>query len=217
MKTKLLLIMFYVLSTHNVVNAQNNRIGVIGGLNFANTVDDGEVQEFITEFGLGGFVEYSINDKVSITIEPMYLPKGSQYSTEFSDFTYKGEHKMKYFEILFPLKSYFGSRHSKPYLLAGPTLGFHLSSKVITSSGGASTEVDGKNLTKTIDVGFCLGGGFNFFIGNLSTFIEARYVLGLMDIQKSGEYTIMGYTNTEPEHEIKTRGIQIMTGFSFTL
>ena len=97
------------------------------------------------------------------------------------------------------LKFAFGSGDTKPYVMAGPTVGWLL-----------SAEVDGEDIkddVKSIDFGIAFGGGVSLPMGNNTVFVEGRYSLGLTDI------------NDDPtdDTKFKTKGIQIMAGITFPL
>ena len=101
------------------------------------------------------------------------------------------------------LKFAFGSSDTKPYVMAGPTVGYLLSAKVKDPDG----EEDIKDDIKNIDFGLAFGGGVSLPMGNNTFFVEGRYSLGLSDI------------NDDPNDDtkIKTKGIQIMAGITFPL
>jgi len=66
-------------------------------------------------------------------------------------------------------------------LIAGPQLGFLLSSRSDPSSGEAATDI--KDQFKTTDFGLAFGGEYKF---NRRIFLGIRYNLGLMQIAKDG-------------------------------
>lgn len=196
------------------VSAQSNQIGFIGGINIANLEEEDSDFSSLTGFGFGGVLDFALGDKFSLCLQPMYLQKGA--SEEEGEVTL--EIKMTYIEIPILFKFYLGSGDTKPYLMAGPTIGINLSSDMEMSRGGMSVEVDFSNVTETLDYGLAFGGGVSFPVGtNSLLFIEAKYVLGLADIVKEGEVEFGGMTETIPDAEVKTNGIQIMAGMTFPL
>ena len=82
------------------------------------------------------------------------------------------------------------------------------------TGNGESSEIDTKDLVTSTDFGVGLGGGVSFPVGRSYLFLEARYTIGLSDIRKAGEIEIGGETEAVPDETTKTRGIQIMAGFS---
>ena len=67
------------------------------------------------------------------------------------------------------LKFAFGSSETKPYVMAGPTVGYVLSVKLDDPVGG---EEDIKDTTKDFDFGIAFGGGVSFPAGNNTVFVE---------------------------------------------
>ena len=216
MKNQILLIIFTILffTFCGGVFAQNNQIGFIGGVNIANLEEEDSDFSSLTGFGFGAVLDFPLGDKFSLCLQPMYLQKGA--SQEEDDVTV--EMKMAYIEIPILFKFYLGSGDTKPYLMAGPTLGINMSADMEMSGGGMSVEIDVSNVTETLDYGLAFGGGVSFPVGtNSLLFIEAKYCLGLADISKEGEIEFAGMTQTVPDAEVKTSGIQIMAGMTFPL
>ena len=196
-----------------VVSAQTNQIGFIAGINIANLEEEDSDFSSLTGFGVGGVLDFALGEKFSLCLEPMYLQKGA--SEEEDEGTV--DMKLAYLEIPVLFKLSLGTGSTKPYLMAGPTIGLNLSANMEMSMGGTSVEVDVSDLTETIDYGLAFGGGVSFPLGNNSLFIEARYTLGLADIAKEGEIEIGGMSLTVPDTDVKTKGIQVMAGMIFPL
>jgi len=117
----------------------------------------------------------------------------------------KVESKLAYLEIPLMLKFAFTANDIKPYIMAGPTFGYNLSSKVKYTLGDTSGEEDNKDDTKSIEVGLDFGAGVSLSMGNNSIFVEARYALSLTDIYEA------------THSDTKTKGIQIFAGITFPL
>ena len=228
MKNHILLITFSIIffTFWGVANAQTNQIGIIGGINLAYLYEKDVEYNSRTGLLAGGVVEFGKGEKVSFCFEPMYLQKGAidklDVKSHFEcEFEVEGtiEVKLTYLEIPVFFKLPVGMSTTKPYpyIMAGPTFGILLSSKMKMSTMGIDIEVDTKDLTESIDYGFGFGGGVSFPIGSNSLFIEARYTLGLADIVKRGEIEIGGQKQTIPDALVKTRGYQIIAGISMPL
>ncbi len=106
------------------------------------------------------------------------------------------------------LKYAFGTGDTKPYIMAGPTIGFNLSAKQKITLGSDSDEEDIKDDISSTDFGLGFGGGVNFHTGNNSIFVEVRYNIGLTNINDDSD---------DPDTEIKTKGIKIFAGIIFPL
>ena len=194
-----------------VVNAQTNEIGLIAGVNIANLEEKDSDFNSLTGFGIGGVLDITLGEKISLLLEPMYLQKGASEDEEGVTL----DIKLAYIEIPALFKVQFGDGSTKPYLMAGPTIGLNVGADLEVSMGSMSVEVDFADLIETFDFGLAFGGGVSFKAGNNSFFIEAKYSLGLADITKTGEIDINGIGFEFPETEVKTTGIKIMAGMLF--
>lgn len=181
-------------------------LGVLGGMNLANVsmdpLEEGMDLSSRTAFGFGGVLDFDLNESVALHLEPMYLQKGTKADMGGVDIEIKGA----YFEVPVMLKYAFGTSETKPYIMAGPTIGYNLSAKMEVSAAGYSEEEDIKDDIKSIDFGLGFGSGVNLPMGNYSIFVEARYVLGLTNINDDPD---------DPDTDVKTKGIQIFVGITF--
>ncbi len=206
-KMSVFLVVFLALCMVLPAKAQSS-LGVIAGLNLANVNVDPEPEGMDltnrTAFGFGGVLEVGLNESVALRFEPMYLQKGAEAGINGVDI----EFNLAYLEVPVMLKYAFGTGDTKPYIMAGPTIGFNLSAKQKISFGSDSEETDIKDDISSTDFGLGFGGGVNFLTGNNSIFVEVRYTLGLTNINDSSD---------DPDTEIKTKGIQIFAGIIFPL
>lgn len=211
-----------------MTNAQNASVGVVGGFNMANVSSDakGLDTKGITVFGFGGVFDYKLNKNLSLYIQPMYLQKGTKLDIptgEEDDFDFFGNFEIKfkynYIEIPIFFKYTLGSGNTKPYLMAGPTVGILSSAKITMEIVDVfSFDTDMGDAAENMDYGIGFGGGVSIPAGRNSLFIEGRYTLGLKDVFNG--------TTEEMEEEddltledanVKHRGFQIMAGFCIPL
>jgi len=199
------------------------KLGVIGGANLANLNGkdvDGTKFDFSgrTAFGVGGVLDVGLSKNISLRFAPMYLQKGGETTVTDPDLgTATFAFKAGYLEAPALLKIALGTSRIRPYLMAGPTIGFNLSSNLEFSAAGISAELDAKEITKSTDFGLALGAGVSFPAGTSSIFVEGCYTLGLSDIAKEGTLEFMGEDLVSGDAEVKTRGLQIMAGVSFPI
>jgi hypothetical protein len=201
-----------------------HRIGVIGGLNIANV--DAEFDDATmdvsnkTVFGFGGVVDLRLNEHFSLYVQPLYQQKGALVTqlNENLDFPFK----FAFLELPVFLKAEFGST-VRPYLFAGPTVGYLLSADIEGKYSGITFKGDLKEVTEDLDFGLGFGAGVSYPISTVSIFVEGRYVLGLVNMQKGGTFEISAgpivkeITWDKDVDAYKNRGIQIMAGVTFAL
>lgn len=193
-----MLVALFVLLAIVPTSAQN-RIGFTGGLNLANISvdpDQGLDLSSRTGFGFGGVLDLGLSENVALHVEPMFLQKGSNVNVQGL-----GEIKLKasYIEVPVLFKIALGTSTTRPYVMAGPSIGILLSAK--------ADDTDIKDTTKSTDFGLAFGAGVSFPAGNNSVFVEGRYALGLSDIND----------DATDDTKIKTKGIQFMAGVTFPL
>jgi hypothetical protein len=225
MKKKALLIGILVLLVAvPQVRAQRVYWGLVGGLNFAELkVKNAEGVYRPTSprtlFGLGGIIGFELNKNVSLQLEPMYLQKGATILATQIDPNW--DLTMTFLEIPVFLKLSLG-KTVRPYVLAGPSFGFLLSSKGEFTMDGEAFNGDLKDITKSLDVGLGFGAGISFPLGKTFVFVEGRYTLGLTDLFKAGQVEWKSGGTTIPGeglegNEMSTKGFQVMVGFTIPL
>lgn len=159
-------------------NAQKTRFGVKGGLNIS-TVVGGDVEDTksLVGFHVGGFAEIHVVQRFFIQPELLYSAQGTKLDGgPFSDVNIK----LNYLNI--PVLAKYYIVDNKFSVEAGPQLGVLLSAKAESN--------DIKDLTRSTDIGFNLGAGYNF-TDNLS--VGLRYTIGLSplsdkDIDNTDDY-----------------------------
>jgi hypothetical protein len=201
------------------------KFGIRGGLNLANFNEDifqsgmysssgltlpvGVDQSMRNTFGFGGFLEYWINPTVAIQFNGMYNMKGVLVDININttvnvmgiNFDVNGnvEDIVALSYLSFPIlgKIVFGKEGAiRPYLLAGPEIGFLLSAEeqgegkmTVTAMGTSQTEsidetIDIKDDLESTEFALNFGGGVVIPMGNTNLFLDARYGLGLTKINK---------------------------------
>lgn len=158
-------------------NAQKTRFGVKGGLNIS-TVVGGDVDDTkaLVGFHVGGFAEIHVVQRFFIQPELLYSAQGTKVDGIGSD----ADIKLNYLNI--PVLAKYYIVDNKFSVEAGPQLGILLSAK--------ADGHDIKDFTRSTDIGFNLGAGYNF-TDNLS--VGLRYTIGLSplsdkDIDNTDDY-----------------------------
>ncbi len=150
--------------------------------------------------GFGVVLDRELSGQIDLHLEPMFLQKGSTIKEGGDEATYK----LSYLELPVMFRYNIQSDASaQPYVMAGPSLGLLLNAKVDFKDGD---EFDAKDETKSLDLGLAFGGGVSIPKGDKTLFAEARYVLGLTNINDESD-----------ESTVKNRGLQILVGATIPL
>ena len=147
------------------------RLGLKGGLNFANLDVDGASSR--TGYHLGAFATIKIT-KLAIQPEIIFSSQGAEQDFLGEDL----QSKINYVNIPILLKLYLAAGLN---LQIGPQFGFLVSGDqdVVDQVGNKVTQ-DAKDFYKGSDVSLGLGAGWDLPIAGLV--LDARYNLGLSDI-----------------------------------
>jgi len=165
-------------------NAQQVHIGephfgIKGGLNLYNIHNDnGANYDTRTSFNLGLLAHFHLNKVFAVQPELVY----SQQGAKFNDAGVETTLKLGYINVPIMLQYMFdnGFRFE-----AGPQVGFLTSAKAVTGK----TSVDFKDNLNTVD--FALGIGAGYINPPTGFGVDARYNLGLTNINKNSSVTSM--------------------------
>jgi hypothetical protein len=224
-------VLLFVLILVFSANAQQIQIGVVGGLNFSDltlTSDTGRdlLTSSRTLFGAGGVLELNLGDIIRFNVEPMYLQKGGTQKATNGDPDV--QMKFAFLEIPLFVKLTFG-KTIRPYIKAGPSIGFLLSAKAEAETGGVVSggplqvyKADLKDVMTGLDFGVTVGAGVSVLLKRSTIFLDGRYSMGLKDLWKGG--TVRWESGTDSfdvesseAGELATKGFQIMVGIIFPL
>lgn len=214
MKTCLLLFFACFATLSFAQNAFGGKVGInISNWN-GDTEDLGE--DFKSNIGLqiGAVAQIGINDMISIQPEIVFIQKGTKSEGE-EDFLgdvikYKDQIIFNYLEVPILVKVVLGGNEGAGFFVtAGPSFGYALSGKTKSEyTINGETEKDEDSIDFDEDDGFArfelsasLGAGVNIPVGPGILFFEARYLLGLSDLDSD-----------EDDFTIKNGGIGIGAG-----
>lgn len=171
---KKLVTMTIIFGISMMVNAQDVKFGLKGGVNFASISGKGvDKVKTKTAFHVGILSEIPITDKFSFQPELLYSAQGIKENDN------NAELKLDYFQIPLMGKYYVAEGLS---VQAGPQIGLLISAKAKVAGEG---EDDIKDLMKKTDFGLNFGLGYK--LDNGLNF-DARYNLGLSKIFKKDYY-----------------------------
>lgn len=207
------------------VNAQF-RFGVQAGINVTDLSTDltpaGFKTATRTRFIAGGLLTYNFIPLLGIQFEPAYVQKGAtvNFSVVENNLTaeVEGTISANYLELPLMLKLCIPSVVIKPYLLAGGSVALKLGDAKLKIEKAMVNGIDVISLVpadqreetfnvKSNDFILSFGGGVEIPVGLISLLAEARYDLGLTNV------------NNEPGDDTtyKTRGLQIKAGILLEL
>jgi hypothetical protein len=170
--------------------------------------------------GVAAGFGYESGGQFGLEIDFMYLPKGVLFKGNTNDFGYNGtfELKINTAEVSVPIliKATIASNPGI-YLLGGGEIAYVLSAKAnasynITGLGSGTESEDFKDNTNSLDYGVVFGAGVNLPLGGPRVFVEARYHMGLANMQKSNA----GFEGTVPtDLSPKTSLLLVVGGIRF--
>ena len=162
--------------------------GLKAGLNVSDVIEDDpgeEATNFSTKLGFvaGAYFNYQFNKLFAVQPEVYYTMKGAELTDQYNDLTLS----LGYVEIPILLQFIIPINESslKPYLVAGPEIGFNLSAITEYRENGQTTEVDNKDNVESTEFGLVFGAGVCLPLGKNEIGLDIRYNLGLSDISKS--------------------------------
>ena len=223
-KLPFLLSMIVVLSLVIPGTGQEFYIGATGGMNIAEMkiTGDGEEQEEtpLNRLGIGGVFGFRFDDNFSLQLRPLYLQKGGTLDQDSPspdiDF------RTSFIELDLSLKAATGNT-IRPYILAGPSIGFLMTSELEFDLAGNKVKGDITDISKKTEYSLGIGAGVEYSFWNGFLFVEGRYLHGLNNLNKGGVVElkvnglVAGTQEIANDDEYKNRGFQIMAGFALPL
>ena len=185
-------------------------IGVKAGVNFANASVNPALPADFSKSPRTGFIggvsaELKLAEPLSLQLEALYTQKGFELSGATSTGTRATTtYKFDYVEVPLTLKATFGSGPIRPYVFAGPNVGFRVAAKAAVPGGS----VDFKDQTKLNDVALDFGAGIVYQLDAKTAFVfDVRYSLGLMNVIVGGD----------PGSSSKSRDVKLLFGVNVGL
>ncbi len=162
-----------------------------------------------TGFTFGGITEIGISGLISLQGELLYIRKGANFDFTMPGETSKGTLRYNYLELPVSIKAKVGTAKLKPFIFAGPNLGFNLTAERETRSRGQTETEDIMGETKSVDFAVHFGAGVEYRSDPRSSFfVDIQYSLGLTNIVDSDVAT---------PSEVKTRNVKILIGLLYHL
>lgn len=165
--------------------------------------------EYTSLIGLGGglMIDYRATDELTISLQPMFLPKGTTVSYELPSYEEQRDSaniKLNYYTIPIMVKVV---ASKVVYVTGGFELDFLQSAKseLINIEG----ENDISDMIKSFDISANFGVGFTFNVSPINLFFEIRFSMGLMNVSEisSDEWDI--------PPEFKNTSTQLLFGIMY--
>ena len=142
----------------------DTRVGVAAGPNFARfsgTLVPAEIDfSGATNLGVGAVVEVDVSRRLSLACTPTLLQKGTSFQGWGSASDTTGSVDMTYLELPLLARYSLGSSRVRPYVTAGPTIGFRREASITqVEKGELGVTEDIKDITQGFDLGVGLGAG----------------------------------------------------------
>lgn len=208
LRKKLVFLAAIAVMSVTAVKAQEIRLGVKGGVNFATFSGDnlGDVKSR-TGFHLGGLVEIPVTERFSVQPEILYSAQGAEYRTSGTDllgsYEDKRTEKLDYISVPVMAKFYVVDGLA---IEAGPQISFLTSEKweVQRKQNGNTASIDGESNNRS-SIDFSLGAGASYRLP-MGVFFGARYNFGLTNVN-DGEF--------KDDNKIHNNVFQLSAGYSF--
>lgn len=187
--------------------AQGIYIGPRIGANFANVSYDGDGDPDLnsrTSVLYGGVLELGLADKFAIQPEVSYIVRG--YESEESLGFLNPNLTLNYLDFGGLLKFKTGSEGLNAYLGAGPYYSYALSGEFDTAVGTVEIDFDDDEAFERGDWTAAFAAGVQLPLGESFLFVDARYLLGLTDLN-----------DRDDEVEIRNRAFSLSAGILFAL
>ncbi len=205
---KLVLLAAIAVMSVTAVNAQEVRLGVKGGVNFATFNGDnlGDIKSR-TGFHLGGLVEIPVSERFAVQPEVLYSAQGAEYrdaGTEMGvDYDYRVTQKLDYISVPVMAKYYVVDGLA---IEAGPQVSFLTSSKgEFEGTAGGITVSGDEDLDDVSGIDFSLGAGASYRLP-MGVFFGARYNFGLTNVNDGDD---------ADNNKIHNNVFQLSAGYSF--
>jgi len=200
---KKLIVLIALLSIASTIWAQGVYLGPRIGANFADIKFEGEEDldlDSRTSVLYGGVLELGLSDNLAIQPEVSYIVKGYDGGDTFLGLA--DEAKLNYLDFGGLVKLKTGSDGINAYVGAGPYYSYLLSGEI----GEVEIDFDDDETFQRGDWTAAFAAGVQLPLGESFLFVDARYLLGLTDIE-----------DRDDDVEIKNRSLSLSAGILFPL
>ncbi len=205
MKPSIGLLAAVVLSCATSASAAEVRLGELLSTNFARTslgdLPPGFETGFQPHWGVGAVVGLSWGQRSALVLSPGYLKKGGTLSTPTGE--PESKYDFGYLEIPLEFRYALSGRKTRPYVLAGTSLGFLQRAKLHPGTG---PDVDLKDENRTVDVSVFAGVGIE---------VPGRWGRGFFDVVAQQGLRDLNALGTG--FEVHQQSVSVRAGWTFGL
>jgi hypothetical protein len=215
-----LLFVALALSFVSPAAAADKQLGILAGFNFSSLNIEGQSSmEGRSTFAAGGVVDWGLNDRLGIRIEPTYVSKGGKATHRNAYWgTVDGAvFKLDYIDVPVLARFDLAASESRGYLLGGLAVSFATKQKVELTQGPTHETVDFGNVFSPVDFSLDLGAGVGFPVGDHRMTVDGRAAIGLMNINDGGTVTLGGSPLTVPSTSTHTLDLRLFATYLFPL
>jgi len=175
------------------------RLGVIGGVNFADVSgDDAGDTDMRTSFDVGVLAQFPLGMVLTFQPELHYSSKGAKTEEDFGTGPVEVEYKLTYLDIPLLLRAGLPLAEGLDVdVLVGPYIGVGLGCDVSLDDG----DDEECGVDPETDYGLEVGLGFSWGMGMGDLMIDGRYQWGFSDVFEDAD--------------VQNRNIQVLVGFAF--
>lgn len=208
MKKTLVVLLAAIAVTLLAPQAQAITFGLKGGLNFANVKASGtDLPDIRNLNGLTGGVFFSLGSgALSIQPEVLYSRRGAAMTITEGDASADAKIMLDYIEVPVLLKLRIAQAGpAKPFVFGGPAYSYLLKAKQNITYDGGSDAMETTEYYKRSEIAAVFGAGLDIDLAAVKLTVDARYHLGLTNIQVDMEGSV----------PVKNKGFSVMVGFAF--
>jgi len=183
-------------------------VGLLGDLsssNISGSAPSGTIYSGRTGLGGGLILDYKVTDEVTVSLQPMFLPKGTTVSYDLKSYEEERDSvDAKFSYITIPIMA--KVKASKVvYVTGGFDVGF-LQSATATLINVEGEKDISDNITST-DISVNFGVGFTFEVSSFNLFFEGRYSQGLFNASNFPDNN-----ENDISSDFKNTGMQLLFG-----
>jgi hypothetical protein len=192
--------------------------GPIAGLNFATlSIEGTSGTDPRTTFAGGAVVDWGLNDKLGIRVEPTFTSEGgkSTHRNIYWGSNDGAEFDLNCIDVPILTRLDLGKSPAHAFVLGGVGVAFFTGHDVHITTGNYEQTVDFKDILKSTNLSLDLGVGISVPVGTNRMTFDARTAIGMLDINQGGTVTYNGNPLVIPSNAVHTLDFRLMATYLF--